>query len=318
MKIAKNKFIIVAMSVVIFFLSLIITPYNISGDQYSYREFYQYAVDKSYAEVLSSSFGYIGSLEPVYPSLVWISAQILPKDALIACANFVLAFLSLYVFRLQTIPIFPSIALVLTNFYFLVLYTSAERLKFALIFLLFSFLLYRAGKIKSALLFSFLSLFTHVQVIFILAGEFIYLMLKKVNPSFRLKDFIFAIFFAVCVAFSFVYLQEHIVKKFVAYSSREQDDFGVVKVLILLLLALCVTSQRFRLICFSIPLVIASTVLGGERLVIFAYFIYMLNYPLGKHPVFRFFYYLILCYFAVKSIDYLFKIVFFGDGFHLQ
>ena len=109
-----------------------LTESYIGGDQIGYRKLYS-ALENSpilLASILSRS--YVGGGEPVYAILVWIGSNLqIEKDIYISFFNSVLLY-SIYKFCAKNSANIFFISLLLSNYYLIVLATSAERLKFAI------------------------------------------------------------------------------------------------------------------------------------------------------------------------------------------
>ena len=164
----------------IFVISLYISPYYIDGDQFYYRDFYKYCFYESltlvqqfdcYQKTLSST-------EPGYFLISKLANTFFDKDLYIALANSILTFVvSLLVFKHYKVVWHRNLflVLILTNYYLVVMFFAAERLKFSFIFLAVALLL--AGS-KKIILFG-LAMMTHIQSALLIGPYFLYQVFEK-------------------------------------------------------------------------------------------------------------------------------------------
>src|SRR5690606_32456046 len=142
----------------------------------------------------------------------------LTKDVFISIANSILAILLvLLIFRYCKIgwERYALLALIFTNYYVMVLFFSAERLKFAFIFLIAALLTTQAKK----LVFFGLAMLTHVQSALLIAPYFISKILhKNTKPVVKWATLIASL---AMFAVAFVLLRGHIESKFTIYRSEE-------------------------------------------------------------------------------------------------
>ena len=121
----------------VFFLTLLVAPYYTSGDQEHYIKAYDGVAGLSLVEGFSFYTDTLSSTEIVHYSLIslgnWFGAE---KNFLMAISNAILAYLSMRCFEKLKASVLVAVAIVVLNFYSIVLYFSAERLKFGYIFLL--------------------------------------------------------------------------------------------------------------------------------------------------------------------------------------
>lgn len=310
-----HKAIILITSIIIAAASGLLLQYNTEGDQYHYREFYNFAATHEYLQVLLSSHLYIGSSEPVYPTIVWLASKAINKDVFIAVVNGFFAFTSLHLLHRFAVPLHIGLTVVLTNFYALVLYTGAERLKFALLFIVISALQTSKNSIKSGLSIAALSALTHIQVIAILLGELLHSVFKIENGRIKHRELIAIATGIFIVAGAAFVLQDYISMKATAYMDREKDPLGIIKLTALYILTMAASPQKLRITCHFAPLFILAPIVGAERLIIISYFIYLISYPGIKSIILKFIFYAILFYLSFKSIEYVTYIFNHGNGF---
>ena len=117
----------------IYFLSHYLLSYYIYGDQRHYTDLYYAVRGASITEVPALQFTNTGSAEPFYGYMIWLASNAgIEKTPLMAGFNGIFAVLVAATVR----KLGGSIALamvIFTNYYFIVLITAAERLKFSYI-----------------------------------------------------------------------------------------------------------------------------------------------------------------------------------------
>jgi hypothetical protein len=72
--------------------------------------------------------------------------------------------------------------------------------------------------------------------------------------------------------------------------------------------------RRFEAVCMQAPIILAAFIVGGERIVLFSYFVFML-YGLQFRRGSNFGVYLFSTYFFVKGIIFINNIIIYGNGF---
>ena len=130
-------------ALVVFFVfvgSLYIGPLYVLGDQVHYRSVYENLAELSLVDGYIYYNSALDSLEFVHFFLSWLASRFLDKDLFVAIANALLAWVAFGVFQKWKASVFIAVLLVLTNYYLIAMYFSAERLKFGFIFLGLSFL----------------------------------------------------------------------------------------------------------------------------------------------------------------------------------
>ena len=281
-----------------------------------YRLFYDEVVGRSPAEAFSLYSDTLGSSEPGYFFLVYLFSSFANKDILFSLINFIFAyflFLWLLVHRVS-FCIFP---LLFFNFYFLVLLFSAERLKLSLLFFLLSY--FSAGILRHVLY--GLSLLSHVQVLMFFASIQSRRLLYCVRKFFFGRvvfDFLPLLlsFFVGCALV--VFLWGHIYTKFIVYYELWGGWVALVKPLLFTYLAMYYAGRKWlEALLASVPMVIASFLVGAERVVIFSYFVFMfysLQYKRGVNLAVI----IISFYFLCRGVIFLYNMVAYGDGFFLM
>jgi hypothetical protein len=113
---------------------------------------------------------------------------------------------------------------------------------------------------------------------------------------------------------AFVYLKEAIVAKAAGYITNYGGLTETFQILLLLVIALLVTKDRFKAFVALAPLVVAAALLGSMRINMIAvtvmFYLWLTEQKL-HHPVVV----LLLSYFTLKSIPFIHNVFQYGDGF---
>ncbi len=295
-----------------FVFSIYILPFYTEGDQAHYIKLYKDCFisgeDQWFCYVNT-----IGSAEPIYFLLTKIAQGFVGKDFYISIANAALVFLiTLIILKNYKVVWHRHLFLwsIFLNYYLMVLFFSAERLKFSLIFFLIATLFLN---IKYKIIFYLVALFTHLQSGLLFSPYLTSLIVKK-ELSLLKKFLIF--FTTVLVGLAvFLLLREHIESKLLAYTSEEDASniMGVLKTLIFIVLAVSTTRKLDPLLA-GLPLVIASFIFGGERISILAFFLYLgyVIYYQRKMDVIMF---MVMLYFIFTGYKFLNNILIYGTGY---
>ena len=312
-----NVMLKITCGVLVFIYSLYVGQFATEGDQVTYRAIYEEIGKLSFNEATLFYFRSINSNEIVHFFFSFIfSSNGINKDLFIAISNGVLAYVSAAVllqFNASKIIVF---AIVLTSFYFNVLYFSAERLKFGFIFLMLS-ILFKDRKV----LFSLTSIFSHAQMtINYLAFLFSLLVkqVKRILVSGKISKNIFVITFVTLICgvliWLFSELGPHIIEKFQDYH-KEIQLFDIAKILSIMCLAVFYSKNSWEAFWTFVPIVVLVSLLGSDRILIVGYFLF-LYYGLQVNRGLNLGVISTSIYFSLKSIGYLKGIIYFGNGFY--
>lgn len=300
----------------IILISLVILPDYVNGDQFDYRKLY------SGLEGLSLSDGFIfynnavSSEEPIYFLFSWVLSNLgIEKDAFIIIANAILGIVGYKtLLRLGSKP-YVAYIIMSFNFYFLVFYFSAERLKFALIFLLLSYLVK-----KARWSYSLLSVFSHSQVfifyISILAPK-LKSLLYDVFVRFKLKyRYIWIIIALIAGAFIILaVLGNHLSTKIEAYYTTDSSIIDLLRMLAFFALSFFYSKKKIDTLYAFFPLFLLVFFLGGERVNFIGYFVFLyfsIHYRGGLNLGVI----LTNIYFIISGFSFLQNILHYGDGFY--
>ena len=302
----RNLSMAAAVGAVAFVFYNFILYYYLYGDAAHYQRYYDSLAGRDLIWALEAQSDYLGSSELVYPIIAWLgSNSLIERYILMAAldgAMYAIIFNALRVYRCH--PVF--IALFMTNFYVIILATSAERLKIAYIFLFLALMTvgrFRVLCMALAPLSHFQSLITHGSVF--IWHFFSYL-------SARMKVIIGAGMAAGSLALLY-FFSGALVAKFSSYQGQG-GLLDIVSGLALCGLALAIFQNRVRVFATFAPLIVLTFVLGSERMnmVTFTTFIYLcLVEKKTRHPAVL----SIMFYFSFKSFAFIENVLKYGTGF---
>ena len=190
---------------------------------------------------------------------------------------------------------FLSFLIVIFSYYFFVLFFSADRLKFSFLFLGLA-LLYK-NKIRN--LYFYIALLSHIQTLIIFTS----INIKKFKSIFKISYIFYFFTFSLII----LYLFEHILNKLPAYLFKNYDIFGILKIIFFYILAKRFSKEK-NIFIYFLPILFFSLFFGGDRIVIYSYFLFMyfsLNYKNGLN----FGVILVNLYFFFESINFIYKIL---------
>lgn len=315
MPVKKVYFFGVLVAIFGYLISLSLLHNYTEGDQVQYRIFYDKIVGLSFFDAGLVAEIEISSKEPLTLLILWLGANLgVSKDIWISLLNVVLI-MGLYTLLSKHKAPWFVILLFFSNFYFLVLITSAERLKISYIFIIYAFLFssYKRG------LLLLLAPLAHLQSFVFLFGLIASVSHKELlNIVFKLrinKRAPIRVVILTVTAFMLIYLlMEGFVLKIDAYM-HSAELFSFVNIVLLMIIVVAATKNKSRMILALIPMFIAVGVVGGDRVNMIA-----VTLALGllifeqrlKHPLVL----MLLLYYAIKSIPYIISVYEYGDGFY--
>lgn len=297
--------LLVAVSVFVF--SLLIDPYYTGGDPSLYRKVYEELVGVNLVDGYILYSINLDSKEFVHFLLSWLASNIgIERDFFNAVSSAILAYVAMLVFYERKASIFIAALIVLTNLYFILLYTTTERLKIGMIFFCLS-LLYRDKSIRFYA-FVFLATISHTQILILYLSMFLYKFYREL-PKLLFKREVPKELLLIILLFSIplVLVSEQISSKFTSYYAV-RDLTDLVRIVLFFTLSLWYSRNKIEPIIVFSPLVIAIFFLGGERLNMFGYFIF-LYYALPVRKGFNVGILLALAYFLFSSVDFITGII---------
>ncbi len=317
---SRNSANIFVATLAAFLFSLFFSPYYYGGDQRGYTAAYEAVFGHNFIDGFIAYNAHVSSAEPVHYLVVWVASNLgLKKNIVMAVANAILANLLFRLLIKWRVSVYIAWAIVFTNFYVLVLYFAAERLKFGFIFLLLALL--ASKKPKRASVFSALSILAHAQMIIFYASHVFSVVssrflttLKTLKISRKNKfEAVFTISIVICAA---VFLREHIFRKFGTYSENAGSNsiFEIWKTVVFLILSLMYSSSHLKTIFIFIVIISAVVVVGPERVNMVGY-CFFLFYALQRSRGVNAAIILTSMYFGVKSIAFVLDVIDTGQGF---
>ena len=309
----KKNIINFVFSLITLFLCLYITPFYTEGDQLHYNTFYDGITDFDIYNGYIYYANVLGAQEPLYYLLIYFSSNFgLEKGILMTIINVLFAYLLINFLQKLKVNILVAFSF-LFNYYFLVLLFSVERLKVALIVLLLSLLVTsRFWKILLSL-FSFLF---HFQVILLLVSV-VYDIIQSylIKIKFFLNRWLLILILIIFFAVFFMLFRDEIFLKYYAYAAKE-DILNIVKPGVFLILTLLIgKGKKLKILMQFSPLIIASMLIGADRIVIFCYFVF-LAYALKFKNGFNILVFVTSLYFVIRGYEFIQLILEYGTGFH--
>jgi hypothetical protein len=307
-------------SLLVFIYSLYVGQFATGGDQNLYRMVYEQIGKLSFNEAILFYSLHLPTKEIVHLGFSFIfSSNGIDKDVFIAISNGVLAYVSAAVLLQFNASKIIVVSIILTSFYFNVLYFSAERLKFGFIFLMLS-ILFKDRKVLFYIL-SLTSIFSHAQMaINYLAVMFSLLMkqIKRMLVSGKMSKNIFVITFVTLICGGLIWLFSelgpHMIDKFYDYY-KEYQLFDIAKILTIMCLAVFYSKNSWEAFFTFVPLVVLVSLLGSDRILMIGYFLF-LYYGLQVNRGLNLGIISTTTYFSLKSIGYLYGLIYFGNGFY--
>jgi hypothetical protein len=307
----------VFVAICVFTLTLLIAPYYIHGDQRSYIAVYEKLSSMGFNEGYEYYNNWLTSKEYVHYAISWLGSGIgVEKNFVMGISNALLAYFSIRLIEKWGASIALGIMIVLTNFYMFVVYFAAERLKFGILFLVISMLY--LGKHKRFYTLAAVAMFAHVQVLLFYVSMFFTQMMMSLARFFRtfqfsMKKILLLVILVGPIAF---FLADYILQKVGKYSYGIDVTANVdyKKITLLLILSLWYSKNKKETLLMFVPMMMAVSVVGSDRVNMMAYFVF-LYYGLRYKGGLNFGVLVTTAYFAIKSYGFVFDIINYGDGF---
>ena len=296
-----------------FVMSYFILPLYSAGDQSGFCQFYEMLPNLGFFEGFVYYNSALGSQEPGYFLLVYIFSGFMDKVLLMSLLNAVLGYYLGLWLTSKNVP-WRIIALLSLNFYLLVLFFAAERLKLGLLFVLM------ASAYSGVFRYVYLcfAIFSHVQIALLLVSKLSANIAMSVLPLFRRRlrlRLLFSLVGALFLIGLLFTVREHILSKMETYIAFSGGIIHIIKPLIFTAFTLYYARHRwFEAVSMQAPIILAAFIVGGERVVLFSYFVFML-YGLQFRRGSNFGVYLFSMYFFVKGIIFITNIITYGNGF---
>lgn len=307
--------------IAVFFIFLIVSfylmPLYLYGDQIFYREIYKYFSDSGMN--IQKNFSYykeiVGATELFHFLFIFITSKLgLDKDLVMSFSN---AFLFLFAYKAcykLSENRLISFLVVSGNYYLYVLSFSAERLKFAVIFI-FLWVIYKRK------IFIFLSISSHFQMFIICISRYVSLLLDSISLKISLKKTISFLFFFISFFFIsfFVFKYSNLLYKIQVYYEHSQFTFlSFLKISITIMVLAFSVSKANRKEAINSLLFVSFflLVLGADRVFMVMYLLAMF-YALQYNRGYNIFVVGAILYYFYTSFLFINNLILFNDGYNL-
>jgi hypothetical protein len=301
--------------IIAFALTVWIDPSYTGGDPSLYR----YVYDGLSTGTLGHDFFFysviLSSTEPLYYILVWTLSHIgVPRVLFIGSSSALLSFLVTNILVRRGANILFATAIACSSFYFLLLYTTTDRLKIAVILLIISVL--TANRPKIAIIFAFLATAAHIQVAILYLSFLTIYMSNQLRAAIKTGTLSSNVIGTSCVVFivvtfSYYVIGSQIASKADSYIGLGQTD-DLLRVLPFYFISLFYTKDKVNVTLLFLPLIALTPIVGYGRLNIFSYFIF-LYYCFEARRGFNVAMVFTALYFAYSSYAFVTRILEFGE-----
>ena len=307
-----SSFTRLATTMFVFLLTIYFMPFYIDGDQFHYRVAYQRLPAVGIIDGFSFYSETLASRELVHYLISWVASRFLAKDLFIAFSNAILAYVTMTYLIKNRVSLMISFLLVAANFYFMVLYFSAERMKFGFIFLVLSLMFIDQG--KKFFWTATLAVVSHASIIIVYVSILFNALFVQIAKLLRTRKIRRAILFGLpFLLIPLVLVKDQVLDKLSAYYYvRDVAELG--KIISFLVLALWYSDKKRQVFMLFIPLILAVVVVGGERVNLFGYVIF-LYYGLKVRGGWNLGVLSTTGYFTYASVGFLTRVVETGHGF---
>ena len=300
-------------AVFVLLLSLITMPFYINGDQIGYRKVYEALPGLGLIDGYLFYNLNVSSKEFVHFILSWVASRFIEKDIFVSFSNSILAYVAMTLFRKWKASVPIAFWLIMSNFYFYVLYFSAERLKFGFIFLALSMIY--IDRIKRVFGFATLAIISHAQIIIVYVSILFDVIVRQIAKLYRTSKVSKSLLFLVPFLFIPILLVgNQIYEKFPSYYS-ERSLTELAKIMVFFLLALWYSNNKMEVFMVFVPIFVAVYMVGGDRVNIFGYFAF-LYYGMQCKGGWNLGVLATSAYFSYGSVAFLVNVFQYGDGFY--
>lgn len=298
-------------------LSIALFGYYDGGDQKHYHAYWDVVPELSFFEAYTRSKLMLGSAEPGYTLMSFIFAGIIDKDILISLLNGLLGFyLAKWMIRKKVSLL--VISLTLSNYYLLVLFFAAERLKLSLLFILIA-----ENYRVTSMVWYLAAMLSHVSSALLLLikysntvlGNFYRILLTGAVTK---KNVLLFCLGTMIIASITIILYEHILSKL--EFSGVGDKFSIVaviKIMVFVAFSIIYSKKRLEPLIASIPLFLFGAMLGPERITMFAFLMFM-YYGLQHRRGVNVGVIVASVYFMLKGVIFVDTFITYGNGFYFD
>lgn len=309
-----DTFFPLAIGVLVFYGSIYFGPFYYDGDQRIYANAYRLVKGLNLSEARYLYIYTISGGEWIHFLYIWMaSSLVVEKNLAMALSNAALATYAAILFRQWGAKHWIIALLILTNFYFLVLFFPAERLKIGFIFLMLSFI-YR-DKLWIFILFSCIAVLGHSSLVFIYVSAWMGWLASNYQNLYRqhlLKVLATVIIFLIFAALMYGDLAAKIPTYYTSHNILEIRV--LIPAAILLACSIFYSGKIIEPCMAFLPEFIGIFLLGGSRLNMLVFFIF-LYYALRKNSGVNAAVMLTLIYFAFKSEGFISNVLENGHAF---
>ncbi len=262
--------------VAIFFLSYWLLRSYTSGDQAAYLKAYNLVegLDLAWAHYLYERT--ISGRDAVHFLITWAYSSLgADKTAVMAIFNAGIAAYLFLLLRRWGLGIGSVMVIVLTNYYIWVVFLAAERLKFAVLFLILSML--HTDRTKWFIFFATLAAVSHVSILIIYAGIWLVAFAEFIKKTDRFAKINNALLFSVVVFVAVLLVTWPGVNPKLPTYYRELSIDSFVELfpaLLLLAIAMRQYGHYWSLFLAFLPIMTGILMFGPSRLNMFAVFVF--------------------------------------------
>ena len=271
-RISRGFCIKITTATLVLLISYFVMSSATGGDIYYYNVVYNNLPDYGLFDGFLFYYTWIVSKEFGHYLLVWVVSRLIEHNTFISFSNAILAYVAMSVFQKWKSSFVISFFLVVTNFYFYVMYFSTERLKIGFIFLALSILY--SNKLKNVFGLAFLASITHIQTMMVYMSVVFnrcYLLIIKLLKTGKTFKYVIALPLLVLPVY---FLKEQFILKFQAYY-HETDFSDFVRIFLYFVLAIWYSKNKRETVLLFFPIFISVYLLGGDRVNFLGYFIFL-------------------------------------------
>jgi len=301
--------------IVAFVLTVWIDPSYTGGDPSLYR----YVYDALATESLSHGFFFysviLSSTEPLYYIIIWTLSHIgVPREVFIGVSSAILALLSTNILVRRGAHLLVASAVVSSSFYFILLYTTTDRLKIATIFLIASVM--SANRLRLAIAFAFLATAAHIQVAILYLSFITIYMANQLRTAIKIGTISSNVIGTTVAVIAVVLVSYYVIGNQIASKANSYIGLGktedLIRVIPFYLATLYYAKDRVNVSLLFLPIIALTPIVGYGRLNIFSYFI-LLYYCSEKRQGVNIPVILSTVYFGYSSYVFLARIIEFGE-----
>lgn len=313
----KEELVFLLVEAVVLVVGLVVCRLYTGGDQVGYRAAYDVVAGLGPAEAWRYYLMHVSSAEPVHFLVSVVGSNLgIDKDLWFSLFNCLLAVLMMRLLRAWGFSLWLAVVLVLTNYYVLVLYFPAERLKFGFLFMTVALFPgirpgWRVALVALAVL-SHLSMLVPVSSIW-LVSAWRALLAKDERRRRLLLVAIPALLGGAFLLFESDYIFWKL-KTYIVDVEFDNSWSRFLPIAVMLALSVFYARDWVQPALMFAPLVGGIALMGGSRLNMFVFFTY-LYFARGPRAASDPVLLLLFVYMAAKSISFLSNVGAYGSGF---